>query len=88
MAVLSGRTGQGIGRKMMLEAEEWAKNIGFNSFDLKASSERAIKFYEEKCDFTAKKTLETNGNENELRRLKKIFSFEPMHFNYLHDIGF
>ena len=87
MAVRSDRRGRGIGRKMMLKAEEFAKQRGFHSFYLSAKSERAISFYKEKCDFKGEIRGPIDGNE--FHQLKKIFSFEPMHFNYfLHDVGF
>ena len=71
---------------MMLEAEEWAKQKGFNSFDLRALSERTIRFYREKCEFTG--NIPDEIEENKFYKLKKIFKFDPTHFNYLHDVGF
>ena len=44
MIVVKELRGQHIGKKLMLDAEDWAKKKGFNCFYLKAAE--AVGFYE------------------------------------------
>lgn len=86
MGVLPHRQGDGIGEKMMEQAENWAKRKGFNTFHLKAKTTRAIRFYLEKCGFSG--VIPDRIQTDKIYKLKKTFKFELTDFEYLQNTVF